>query len=329
VARGGKKKKKSWQWPAAWALSSSRHFVVATALLGTAALLSLLEPYVWVGALIRELGFHLALLALLVALIAALRRAWLALGLLIAVALLFALPLLPLYRSTRPTPQAGPVLRVATAHLAGAKLPLAALSVWLTRVRPDALAITGLAESASFGARIGTYRVLRGSAELRTLLLVQNALVVPGRERSGAYPSQAVRAGRCQARLVAVELPPIAAYTTLDSRARGIAALTSLASAPRSIWFGHFGSRADAHDLAAFRAHHALRDGRLGHGRAATAPSALGALGFPLSHALVHGWISVREMSVGEPLVAGAQRTLSTTVELTEQRCRFTRGGTE
>lgn len=329
MARGGKRRKKGFRWPAAWTLAGSRHFVLLSALFAAAALLALLAPYVWLGALMRELAFQLALLTTLTGCVAVFRRAWLAALALFALALSFAAPLAPLYRKTRPTPAAGPIMRVATAHLAGARLELATLSGWLARAQPDALALTGLTESASFGPRVGTYRVVRGTAELRTLLLVQSALVVPGRERSGPYPTQAVRAGRCQARLVAVELPPIAAYAALETRARAISALTDISSTPRSVWFGHFGSRADAHDLSEFRAHHALRDGRLGHGRAATAPSVLGALGFPLSHVLVHGWMRVRDLTVGEPLVDGAQRTLIAVVELTEARCRFTRSDTE
>ena len=326
MARGGKRRKKGLRWPAAWSLAGSRHFLLLSAAFAVAALLVLLAPYVWLGALTRELAFHLALLATIAACVALFRRAWLATIALFALAATFAAPLAPLYRKTRPTPAAGPIMRVATAHLAGAQLELATLTRWLARVQPDALALTGLTESASFGTRVGTYRVVRGTAELRTLLLVQSALIVPGRERSGPYPTQAVRAGRCQARLVAVELPPIAAYTALETRARAIAALTDISSTPRSVWFGHFGSRADAHDLAAFRLQHQVRDARLGHGRDATAPSALGALGFPLSHVFVHGWISVREVAVSDALVAGAHRTLNATLELTEARCRFTRG---
>src|SRR5690606_28355476 len=137
-----------------------------------------------------------------------------------------------------------------------------------------------------------------------------------------AHPTRTLRAGRCGARMVAVELPRLTAYTELTARARAIRALDGTASAPRSVWLGHFGSRADAHDLAPFRAHHALRDGRRGHGRTATAPSALGWLGFPLSYVLVHGWIGVRALSADEPLVNGAHRTVRATLELTEPRCR-------
>ena len=290
----------------------------------TLAGLSLLEPYVWVGALLGELGFQLAICGALAALIAALRRAYIVLAVLLLATLLFVWPLVPLYRTTKPTPQAGPLLRVATAHLAGSRLELDTLASWLGRERPDAMVLTGLREDLG-AARLGAYRVARGNADLRTLLLVQSALVVPVRERPGAHPVVTVRAGRCQARAVGLELPPLAAYPALEARQRAIASVTELRSAPRSLWLGHLGSRAEAHDLEPFIARHALRDGRLGHGRLASAPGSLGPLGFPLSDVLVHGWISVREVDVKPPLVAGAHRTLSAVLELTEARCRFNR----
>jgi hypothetical protein len=304
-------------------LGAKRQLAIAGAVAALAGL-SLLEPYVWIGALLNELGFQLAICAALGALYAAVRRAWIVLvGLLLALAL-FVWPLAPLYRSTKPTPQAGPLLRVATAHLAGSALPLDKLQSWLGRERPDAMVITGLRQDLG-ATRLGPYRVARGNSDLRTLLLVQSALVVPSRERSSPHPVVTVRAGRCQARVVGLELPPLAAYTALEARQRAIASVTRLSSTPRSLWLGHLGSRAEAHDLEPFIARHALRDGRLGHGRLASAPGALGPLGFPLSDVLVHGWISVRELDVKPPLVDGAHRTLTGVLELTEARCRFNR----
>ncbi|MDB4972847.1 MAG: hypothetical protein JWN48_1188 [Myxococcaceae bacterium] len=292
------------------------------ALVAVLAVLAALEPYVWLGALVNELGFHLALAAALGAAVAGVKRAWLPTAALLALAGYFVWPLLPLYRSTRPTPQAGPTLRVATAHLAGNELDKDTLLSWLARERPDAAALTGLKSDLAIGARLATYRVARGNAELRTLLLVQSALVVPVRERPNEHPIVTVRAGRCQARTVGIELPPLGAYTALEARARALERVTQLKSTPRSIWLGHLGSRAQAHDLGGFVAAHALRDARLGHGRLATAPGSLGALGFPLSHVLVHGWISVRNVEVKAPIVSGAQRTITGVLELTEARCR-------
>jgi hypothetical protein len=324
VARA--KKKRRWKWPASWSLAGSRPFVIAFALLLALSLLALVAPYVWVGALIQELGFHLALVAAAIAIVALFRRAWLAALLFVIGAGLFVVPLAPLYRETLPTPQAGPIVRVSTHYLAGEALPLDVLHRYLTRAQPDAVALTGLVETSSFGARVGPYKVVRGNDELRSVLLVQSALAVSTRERIGAHPTQLLRAGRCQARLVAVDLPPLAAYTSLEARARRIAALSTLPNTPRSVWFGHFGSRADAHDLGAFRSRHELRDGRLGHGRTATGPGALGPLGFPLSSVLVHGWISVRELDSEPPIVSGAHRSVRATLELTEARCRFRKG---
>lgn len=318
VTKSGKKKGAARRTPAL------RNELAIAGAVASVAALSLLEPYVWVGALLNELGFQLALCAAIGALLAAVRRAFIVFGTLLLALVLFAWPLVPLYRSTKPTPQAGPLLRVATAHLAGNALTLDKLESWLGRERPDAMVITGLREDLG-PARLGAYRVARGNADLRTLLLVQSALVVPTRERASAHPVVTVRAGRCQARAVGLELPPLAAYTALDARERAIASVTQLSSTPRSLWLGHLGSRAEAHDLAPFIARHALRDGRLGHGRLATAPGGLGPLGFPLSDVLVHGWISVREFDVKPPLVDGAQRTLTAVLELTEARCRFNR----
>jgi hypothetical protein len=248
---------------------------------------------------------------------------WLAAVALAGLALLFALPLFPFYRTTRPTPQAGPILRVASAHLAGEELTTEALATWLARERPDAMALTGLRSDLG-QANFESYRVAR-SSDLRSLLLVQSALAVPQRETLRGHASMLVRAGRCQARVVTVELPAIAAYTELDTRERQIESARALKSAPRSVWLGQLGSRAEAHDLQAFFAEHQLRDARIGHGRLATAPASLGPLGFPLSHVLVHGWISVREVSVAPALADGAHRVLTAVLELTEPRCRFSR----
>ncbi|HEX5656216.1 MAG TPA: hypothetical protein VFX59_03435 [Polyangiales bacterium] len=285
--------------------------------------LGLLEPWLYLGALVRELGFHLALLALAGVVFALVRRYFVAAAALAGVAVLFALPLWPFYRATKPTPQSGPLLRVASLHLNGAELSSDTLAAWLARERPDAVALTGLRSDLG-QASFDTYRVAR-SSDLRALLLVQAALAVPQRETLRGHASMLVRAGRCQARVVTLELPAIAAYAELDVRARMIDAARRLHSAPRSVWLGQLGSRAEAHDLQAFFADHQLRDARLGHGRLATAPASLGPLGFPLSSALVHGWISVRELNVMPPIVDGAHGSLTAVLELTEPRCRFSR----
>jgi len=292
-----------------------------------AALLGALERRVWLGALIGELGLHLALVGLITALVALARRALLvAAGLLVLVAW-FGWPLTGFMRATRPTPQAGPILRVATAHLAGAPLDARALASFLARERPDALALTGVVDAPPLADALESYTVVRerGADEPSQLLIVQAALAVPGRGRASPRPHVAVRAGRCQAQLATLSLPTITAHGELPAREQAIAALARAEPPARSIWLGHLGSRAEAHDLTPLLQKHGLRDARLGHGRLATTPAALGPLGFPRSDVLVQGWISVRSMTAEPPLVAGADRTLLAVLELTEPRCRSER----
>jgi hypothetical protein len=280
----------------------------------------LLEPWLYLGALVGELGFQLALAALAGVVWALVQRSFAAAAALAVVAALFARPLLPFYRSTLPTPQSGPLLRVASANLNGAPLTPEALSAWLARERPDAVALTGLRSDLGQPS-FESYRVAR-SSDQRSLLLVQSALAVPHRETLRGHASILVRAGRCQARVVTLELPALTAYGELEARARLTHDARALHSAPRSVWLGQLGSRAQAHDLQPFFAAHQLRDARIGHGRLATSPASLGPLGFPLTHVLVHGWISVRELRVVPPVVEGADRALSAVLELTEPRCR-------
>ncbi len=311
-------------------------FVLAWSFTG-AAVVGALDRYLWIGALVRELGFHLAWTAMLGAAFALARRAWLPAASLSGLALLFAVPLAPLYRPTRPTPEAGPLLRVATAHLSGAEFGENALRSWLARTRPDAVALSGLKQMRNFGesfdvtprgrasAPVGSYRVVRGRADLHLLLLVKSALAVPARENNAERASATLRIGRCALRVVAVELPTLAAYTARDARKRAIAELAKLPRAARSVWLGQLGSRPEAHDLTPLTQPHELRDGRHGHGRFATAPGSLAWFGFPLSHLLVHGWLRVRDLAADRPFAPGAQRTLHATVELTEPPCRFAR----
>jgi hypothetical protein len=333
VARA--KKKRHWSRRGAELLRSELPLPAAVLVVWS---IGLLEPWLYLGALLRELGFHLALAALIFGGAWLVRRRYLGAAALVASSALFALPLLPFYRATKPTPQSGPLLRVASAHLDGAELTSEALAAWLAHERPDAVALTGL-RSELGQASFASYRVAR-SSDLRSVLLVQSALAVaasPARAERGAlgrgqprealrgHASMLVRAGRCQARVVTLELPSIGSYAELDLRARQLEAARALPSAPRSVWLGQLGSRAEALDLQPFLAAHQLRDARVGHGRLATAPAYLGPLGFPLSDVLVHGWIGVRELNVVAPPVEGAQRALTAVLELTEPRCRFSR----
>lgn len=308
--------------------------IVGWALVG-AALLGALERHVWLGALFGELGLHLTLLSGLTMLIALFRRSFLLAGGLALLVVWFGWPLFSFVRAMRPTPQAGPVLRVATAHLAGAALDPSALSGFLARERPDALALTGVVPSPELDDKLGSYSVLREpGVDATVLLLVQSALAVasghgprtpPRERREGPRPRLAVRAGRCQAHLAAIALPSITAYGDRTERTRAITDLERAEPPPRSIWLGHLGSRAEAHDLDVLMHEHGLRDGRFGHGRLPTTPAALGPLGFPRSDVLVQGWIAVRSLEAEPPLVPGADRTLLAVLELTEPRCRFAR----
>lgn len=298
--------------------------------LAAAWVVGLLEADLWLGAAVRELGFHLAQFALFAAGAALLMRLWVPAALLFMLALAHAYPLLPLYRGALRTPQRGPVLRIATAHIGGFLLDEPTLLGFLNRERPDALALTGL-RPHPVAHRIGSYRVTRGEGSASSIaLLVQSALITAAASTKEDLPTQWVRAGRCQARVVAVELPLLLDLGARSERHARLERLAAAESAPRSIFLGHLGSRAEAHDLQHFEEHHQLRDSRIGHGRTATSPAALGPFGLPLSHVLVHGWISVRELSAAAPLIHGADRTVTSVLELTEPRCRFDRAsGTE
>lgn len=286
--------------------------------------LAQLEPWLYLGALTAELGFQLVLAALGTLAWALAKRRYLAAAGVATAELLLASPLLPFYRSTKPTPTNGPQLRVVSAHMNGAQLTSEGLSAWLEREQPDALALTGL-RSGLGQAAFGSYLVAHGSSSTGAHLLIQRALTVPPIAPLRGHASSAIRAGRCQARLVALELPAIVRYGELDAREHAIEAARSVPNAPRSVWLGQLGSRAEAHDLKPFFAAHQLRDARIGHGRFATAPPVLGPLGWPMSGVLVHGWIGVREMELLPPLAEGGQRAMRAVLELTEPRCRSAR----
>jgi hypothetical protein len=310
-----------------------RHARILLAMAGTLAsawLIGLFEAHLWLGAAVRELGFHLTLVALGATAVALFVRLWLPAALLFVLAIAHVYPLLPLYRGALRTPQRGPVLRIATAHLSFSPLDEPALLGFLNRERPDALALTGL-RPRPLPHRLGSYRITRGEGSaLGVALLVQSALVAASDAPHPGLPTQLVRAGRCHARVVAVALPLLLDLSASTARSAQLETLEKAASAPRSVFVGLLGSRAEAHDLQRFAADHALRDSRLGHGRTATSPASLGPFGLPLSNVLVHGWISVRELSAAAPLVPGADRTVTSVLELTEPRCRFDRAsGTE
>jgi hypothetical protein len=290
-------------------------------LLSLAALvvLSTLEAYVWIGALISELGLLLALAVFLLSLFLALKRQHVRALVLAACALFFARGSLPHLRGSRPTPEHGPTLRILQAHAAEAGLSLAQVARLLAQSDADVASLTGLAPHGLRGQSsfesAGYDRV--AAPDGAQLLLIKRTLHAPARAGSASF----VRLGRCQVEIVQVDLPSLFAPTALSERRRRIARLARSQREPRRIFVGHFGSRSEASDLAPLRDSQELRDVRLGHGRLATAPALLGPMGLPVDQILLHGWILARGADAEPPLAEGMHRTLSATLELTEPRC--------
>jgi hypothetical protein len=282
--------------------------------------LGLLEPYVWLGALTAELSLQLGLASLLAAVAALLFRRWLRAGAWLSGALLLLAPSWALVRPARRTPEQGPLLRVAQAHLDRARLGRRELLAWLQRNPLEVLSLTGVASEslAELSRPIDGFSVAARPRSARALLLVSSQLL----PRPPAAASATLRIGRCELELTQIQLPRLSARSELSTRERQLRVLTAADKKRRSLYIGHLGSRSGAHDLQAWLAAHGLRDARLAQGLLATAPAALGDLGLPLDHVLVHGWIGVRSAATGDPLVAGAHRTLRATLELTEPRCR-------
>lgn len=282
-------------------------------------LLSQLEDYVWLGAVLSELPLQLALLACLAAAWALVRRHLARGALLFGCALLSGAPLWPYLRGARPTPEHGPVLKLVQQHVAGAPLSAATLGRWLAQERPDVLSLSGLPvrSAVALAATAAGYKQLPLRHAGDGLLLARSDLLASG----GAKPTAALRVGRCSLELTQVELPSRFDARAQQARRATIAALARQPLAPRHVLLGQFGSRSAASDLAPLLSQQALRDARLGHGLLATAPGTLGALGLPLDQLLLRGWLLVRDAGVMPPIVAGAHRALFATLELTEPRC--------
>jgi hypothetical protein len=303
--------------PAIAALSGLLHDPWLPSVLALVAL-SLLDEYVWIGALLSELAFHISLLSLVFAFAFALRRRFARAVLFAACALFFAQGALAQVRETRPTPLHGPTLRLAQAHAAGTGPSVAQVGRFLAARSMDVLSLTGL--SASQGRRLaqisGDYHGV--ADEPSRLLFIKRALALPTRPQGAPL----VRLGRCSLELVQVELPTLFSSARSSERKQRIARLTQTGREARRVYLGSFGSASDAADLSPLRGSLELRDARLGHGRLATVPDALGPLfGLPVDHILMHGWILAREASSEAPLASGMHRTLIATLELTEPRC--------
>lgn len=279
-----------------------------------------LDAYVWLGALIAELHLHLAL-GLVVAGGAALAlRRWVRATAWLLCALLFCVPLWPVWRPMHQTPFAGgATIEVAQSELAGAALSPAQLAAWLGRNRYDVVSVTGLrpTQRAQLVPAAHGYSVRRGLSP-GALLLARTTLTP--RLKPGAELSLDV--GHCQLEVEQLILPSLLSPSAATPRSALLRSLVAARPGKRSLYLGSLGSRSAAADLQPLLRELGLRDVRSGHGRLATGPGNLGPLGLPLDHILVHGWIAVVDAEVADPLVPGAHRTLRAKLQLTEPRCR-------
>ncbi len=297
------------------------------ALLVSAAL-ARLDGVVWLGSVARELSFQLFLCALVLGAVAAWLRAWPALAVCSLLALWWGTPIMSMARSTRPTPSTGPTLRVLSAHLAAGNLAPSELLTDLVSHKVDVAVLSAVNNSAlaplSTASALRNYRMLRSTAdEAPWLAFVRKELSSSSSARaSKQHAGVQVRLGSCELTVRPLSLPSLFDYSERQTRAERLRALRSAPRQQRSVWLGHLGSLPSASDVAPLLDKQELRDGRLGYGRMPSWPGALAALGFPLEHVLVHGWLRITALSMHEPLAARAQRTLRATIELTEPSCR-------
>ena len=293
--------------------------------------LSLLDSSVWLGALCAESTFHLALISLGIAagfLLRGHRRESIPL---VALAAVLLMPTRGFFVGQRLTPPQGALLDVAQMHLAGQPLAPERLARWLSKERPDLVSITGLASTDATRlspAFSGLWsRAREGAPEGGVVLLFRPGLRTSHPTRQAPPQSVRLRLGRCALSVRQVALPSIHRRDGWLTRDDSLRELLALPERERAIWLGHFGSDARASDLSAVRSNHGLRDVRIGHGRLASAPASFHALGFPVSHVLVHGWIAARKAYTEPPLVDGGHRIVRARLELTEPHCsQKTRG---
>jgi hypothetical protein len=293
--------------------------------LGLLALLSLAERQVWVGALLAELRPWLFLLALATVASFTLMGERIAASASAALGVALAISLAPVYRSTRPTPQAGPLLRVAHVHAAGEPFGRAALGSWLAQLgHVDVVAVSGLrAADAALPTALSGFAVHPPATPgAPALFVAARAAGVRFPDDLGPLSNVSLAIGACRVRVVAIDVPSRFDRKASTARAAQLASLERLPPIVRSVWLGHLGSRVDASDVAGLLSAQQLRDSRRSHGLMATAPASLGALGVPLDHVLVHGWVGVRDRSVEAAAAPGTHRTVRATLELTEPRCR-------
>ncbi len=297
-----------------------RWLAVSVGLLALLALVSQFARFIWLGAVLDQLGFWLLLCALAAAAVAGLERAWPTLAASLLVALVWALPLFPVLRETRPTPQHGPTLRVMTAHLGGSPLSPANLVTDLVSRKTDVAVLTAptLAALSNLSRDVPGYRSLRDLSPRAPWVAFVKKSLLGERPKDDAR----VRIAGCDVHLQPFNLPSLFAYTARTERASLLKALEARPQHARTLWLGHLGSSPRAPDVSALLTKHELRDARAGHGRLATYPASLYALGLPVDHMLLRGWLRATDLSAEAPLVNGAHRTLRATLEVTDSRCQ-------
>jgi hypothetical protein len=239
--------------------------------------------------------------------------------LLLAGALLWAVPLGPSLRRMHATPGHGPNLHLVQEDAAQVPLSAHALTGFLAEQRADVVSLTGLRrEDVARARRWATgYASLSAAADAESVILVRPALL-HGVQR---VAKGQVQVGPCSVQLTQLNLPSLFRPDALARRKALLEPLEAAEGSPRRIYVGRFGSRADAADLDGFRRAVQARDVRIGHGRLATAPGALGPLGLPVDQIFVRGWLLVHDTRVAPPMQTGMHRALATRVELTERRC--------
>jgi hypothetical protein len=286
--------------------------------------LGLLESVFWVGSVARELCQWLLLSSSLLLLFALLHRHKWMIAVNALALVLCALPLWPLYRGTRPTPADGPVLRVASATFGEQPPTPSAVARFVARERLDVLALIHVPQEGvrNLDNALPLKRVISTGPRNSQRVLYARPPQSKASAAAGREDVRRVRVGRCNVELAVLDLPSLLDPVARPARAQALAGLPRASRTGLAIWLGNLGGRADAADLKQQEALLSLRDTREGHGLLATAPGALGGFGRPVDHALVQGWIAVRERSVKAPLAPDAHRTVFASLELTDRRCR-------
>jgi len=299
----------------------AHRWLVCAVVVLTTALLGWAESIVWIGAIVREFGALIGTVALLLGAGAVVSRRALPAGLLLTASLIAWFPSWPLIRAVRLSPEKGPVLHVAEASLDGTEVAEKRVRSLAQSAQIDLVAIVGATDRSLHVLDAALPHMPHRARHLGTDRRQAVWSRLPLRGVSGA-PLMRVRVGKCDVQVVIPSLAPLTAAARKAERARELHALEAIADSARAVWLGALGSRPQAADLSRLMAKQRLRDSRLGHGLLATTPGYLGPLGQATDHVLVRGWIAVRERRVHEPLGDGAHATLTSTLELTDPRCR-------